>query len=114
MRRQGNTVDTINDLDDINENSSWKKSIDDAFADDHYSEKRSVIHIDNITHGHVNINMTNASLISPRVTPAMVTRWTPSSHLQESGHRGSQHPLPGDSPAQRRPRVHVRVPPDSL
>ena len=91
-----------------------KKSNDDAFADDHYSEKRSVIHIDNITHGHVNINMTNASLISPRVTPAMVTRWTPSSHLQESGHRGSQHPLPGDSPAQRRPRVHVRVPPDSL
>ena len=39
-----------------------KKSNDDAFADDHYSEKRSVIHIDNITHGHVNINMTNAYL----------------------------------------------------
>ena len=54
----GAIIDTINDLDDVNEHSSWKRSI----ANDHYDEeivvKRSVIHIDNITH----INMTNADL----------------------------------------------------
>ena len=54
----GAIIDTINDLDDVNEHSSWKRSI----ANDHYGEeivvKRSVIHIDNITH----INMTNADL----------------------------------------------------
>ena len=46
-----------------------EKSIDDTVADDHYSEKivvkRSVIHIDNITHGHVNINMTSNAYLSP-------------------------------------------------
>ena len=62
----GEIIDSINDIDDIDEHSSWKRSV----ADDGYGQdivvKRSVIHIENITHVNINISAADLSLCDSR------------------------------------------------
>ena len=59
----GAIIDSINDLDDIDEHSSWKRSVSDV---EKRVAKRSVIHIENITHVNINISATDLALCDPR------------------------------------------------
>ena len=63
---EGATIDTINDLDDIDEHSSWKRSVADNYYGEQVMVKRSVIHIENITHVNINISAADLALCDPR------------------------------------------------
>ena len=66
----GTIIDTVNELDDIDEHSSWKRSIDDdieyMFDETPRRGKRSSYHIENITHVNLNITDYDLSHCNPR------------------------------------------------
>ena len=66
----GTFIDSVNDLDDIDEHSSWKRSISDdvqkLIDEPRNREKRSSYHIENITHVNINITDEDLSHCNPR------------------------------------------------
>ena len=62
----GSIIDSVNELDDIYEHSSWKRSIDDDLqnmSDETLIRgKRSTYHIENINHVNLNIMLSSSQV----------------------------------------------------
>ena len=64
----GTVLDTVNDLDDIDEHSSWKRSVPDEDGVIHNRQRRSsnVLLVTNITHVKINITDEDLYQCNPR------------------------------------------------
>ena len=62
----GTIIDTVNELDDIHEHSSWKRSVDDDFENVFGRQRRNTYHVKNISHVNLNITDDDLSHCNPR------------------------------------------------